>query len=83
MSEAGVPCELLIYDEYGHGLATLENRLGAYPRAIEFLTGRPATSRVLETGLTFPIGHFITQVSRFWRFWRRLRFDLDGGALSS
>jgi dipeptidyl aminopeptidase/acylaminoacyl peptidase len=33
----GVPCELLIYDDEGHGLARLENQLDAYPRAIEFL----------------------------------------------
>lgn len=33
----GVPCQLLIYEDEGHGLARLENRLDAYPRAIEFL----------------------------------------------
>jgi dipeptidyl aminopeptidase/acylaminoacyl peptidase len=33
----GVPCELVIYDNEGHGLARLENRLDAYPRAIAFL----------------------------------------------
>ena len=33
----GVRCELLIYDDEGHGLARLENQLDAYPRAIEFL----------------------------------------------
>lgn len=32
-----VPCELLIYEDEGHGLARLENRLDAYPRAIQFL----------------------------------------------
>jgi dipeptidyl aminopeptidase/acylaminoacyl peptidase len=35
----GVPCELLVYEDEGHGLARLENRLDAYPRAIEFLDG--------------------------------------------
>ena len=33
----GVTCELLVYDNEGHGLARLENRLDAYPRAIAFL----------------------------------------------
>ncbi len=32
-----VRCELLIYDDEGHGLARLANQLDAYPRAIEFL----------------------------------------------
>jgi dipeptidyl aminopeptidase/acylaminoacyl peptidase len=32
-----VRCELLIYDDEGHGLARLKNRLDAYPRALEFL----------------------------------------------
>jgi acetyl esterase/lipase len=33
----GVPCQLLIYENEGHGLTRLENQLDAYPRAIEFL----------------------------------------------
>jgi len=33
----GIPCQLLVYDNEGHGLARLENQLDAYPRAIEFL----------------------------------------------
>ncbi len=33
----GVRCELLIYDDEGHGLARLANQLDAYPRAIQFL----------------------------------------------
>jgi dipeptidyl aminopeptidase/acylaminoacyl peptidase len=37
LRQRGVPCELLIYDDEGHGLARLENQLDAYPRAIEFL----------------------------------------------
>ena len=37
LKQRSVPCELLIYDDEGHGLARLENRLDAYPRAIEFL----------------------------------------------
>jgi dipeptidyl aminopeptidase/acylaminoacyl peptidase len=32
-----VPCELAIYEDEGHGLARLKNRLDAYPRAIGFL----------------------------------------------
>ena len=35
----GVPCELVIYEDEGHGLARLENQLDAYPRAIAFLGG--------------------------------------------
>lgn len=37
LKRRGVPCELLIYPDEGHGLARLENQLDAYPRAIEFL----------------------------------------------
>lgn len=33
----GVPCTLCIYEDEGHGLAHLDNRLDAYPRAVEFL----------------------------------------------
>jgi dipeptidyl aminopeptidase/acylaminoacyl peptidase len=33
----GVHCELVIYEDEGHGLARLENQLDAYPRAIAFL----------------------------------------------
>ncbi|HWD69349.1 MAG TPA: S9 family peptidase [Solirubrobacteraceae bacterium] len=33
----GVPCELVIYEDEGHGLARLDNQLDAYPRAIAFL----------------------------------------------
>lgn len=32
-----VPCDLLVYPDEGHGLAKRENRLDAYPRAVEFL----------------------------------------------
>lgn len=32
-----VPCELVIYEDEGHGLARLANQLDAYPRAISFL----------------------------------------------
>ncbi len=33
----GVRCELAIYEDEGHGLARLSNRLDAYPRAVAFL----------------------------------------------
>jgi acetyl esterase/lipase len=37
LRERGVPCELVVYPDEGHGLAKLANRLDAYPRAIAFL----------------------------------------------
>jgi dipeptidyl aminopeptidase/acylaminoacyl peptidase len=37
--EREVPCELAIYDDEGHGLMKLKNRLDAYPRAVAFLDG--------------------------------------------
>jgi dipeptidyl aminopeptidase/acylaminoacyl peptidase len=42
----GVPCELAVYPDEGHGLAKLTNRLDAYPRAVDFL------DRVLGTAET-------------------------------
>ncbi|MFR9729019.1 alpha/beta fold hydrolase [Saccharopolyspora sp. MS10] len=36
--ENGVECELLVFDDEGHGLAKRSNRLDAYPRALRFLT---------------------------------------------
>ncbi|HET9719238.1 MAG TPA: prolyl oligopeptidase family serine peptidase [Solirubrobacteraceae bacterium] len=39
LRDRGVPCELCIYEDEGHGLARLANQLDAYPRAIEFLRG--------------------------------------------
>ncbi len=33
----GIRCELAIYEDEGHGLARLANRLDAYPRAVAFL----------------------------------------------
>ena len=33
----GIRCELRIYEDEGHGLARLANRLDAYPAAVEFL----------------------------------------------
>ena len=37
LGRRGVRCDLVIYDDEGHGLARLENRLDAYPRAVRFL----------------------------------------------
>ena len=34
----GVHCELLVYEDEGHGLKKLKNRLDAYPRAFAFLS---------------------------------------------
>jgi len=37
LKRRGVTCQLLIYENEGHGLSRLENQLDAYPRAIDFL----------------------------------------------
>jgi dipeptidyl aminopeptidase/acylaminoacyl peptidase len=37
LQEKGIPCELLVYEDEGHGLLKLANRLDAYPRAAAFL----------------------------------------------
>jgi dipeptidyl aminopeptidase/acylaminoacyl peptidase len=37
LSRRDVPCTLRVYEDEGHGLAQLDNRLDAYPAAIEFL----------------------------------------------
>jgi dipeptidyl aminopeptidase/acylaminoacyl peptidase len=37
LGERGIRCELRIYDDEGHGLARLANRLDAYPAAVAFL----------------------------------------------
>jgi dipeptidyl aminopeptidase/acylaminoacyl peptidase len=48
LTSRGVRCELLIYDDEGHGLQKLKNRLDAYPKAVAFLEevlahrGRPS-----------------------------------------
>ncbi len=33
----GVPVEFLVFDDEGHGLAKLKNKLAAYPAVVEFL----------------------------------------------
>ena len=40
----GVPCELRVYHDEGHGLAKRENRLDAYPAAMAFLLRRLSRS---------------------------------------
>jgi dipeptidyl aminopeptidase/acylaminoacyl peptidase len=42
----GVDCELRVYDDEGHGLATRANRIDAYPAAIEFLVQHLSSSVV-------------------------------------
>ena len=37
LTDHGVRCELLVYEDEGHGLNKLANRLDAYPRAVAFL----------------------------------------------
>jgi dipeptidyl aminopeptidase/acylaminoacyl peptidase len=37
LTDKGIPCELLVYADEGHGLAKLANRLDAYPRVVAFL----------------------------------------------
>jgi dipeptidyl aminopeptidase/acylaminoacyl peptidase len=37
LTDRGVRCDLLVYEDEGHGLAKLENRLDAYPRVTAFL----------------------------------------------
>jgi dipeptidyl aminopeptidase/acylaminoacyl peptidase len=37
LRERKVPCELVIYEDEGHGLARLANKLDALPRAVAFL----------------------------------------------
>lgn len=38
-----IECELLVYDDEGHGLTKRHNRIDAYPRAVEFLARHLAT----------------------------------------
>ncbi len=45
LERRGVASELLVYDDEGHGLQKLKNRLDAYPRVADFL------ERVLEPAL--------------------------------
>lgn len=37
LTERGVPCTLLVYEDEGHGLARLPNKLDAYRKALTFL----------------------------------------------
>jgi dipeptidyl aminopeptidase/acylaminoacyl peptidase len=37
LQERGIPVEFLVFDDEGHGLAKLKNKLVAYPAVVEFL----------------------------------------------
>jgi dipeptidyl aminopeptidase/acylaminoacyl peptidase len=37
LSEKGVPCELLIFEDEGHTIAKLSNRIETFTRAVAFL----------------------------------------------
>lgn len=37
LTSRGIRCELLVYEDEGHGLQKLKNRLDAFPRAVAFL----------------------------------------------
>jgi len=37
LAEKGIPSDILIYEDEGHGLQKLKNRLDAYPKALDFL----------------------------------------------
>ena len=37
LRDRGIPCELLVYPDEGHGLQKLHNKLDAYPKAVAFL----------------------------------------------
>ncbi len=50
LESRGIPHELLVYPDEGHGLARLANRLDAYPRAFDFL------DRVLMGQVATPAG---------------------------
>jgi dipeptidyl aminopeptidase/acylaminoacyl peptidase len=50
VSQHGVRCELVIYEDEGHGLARLSNRLDAYPRAVAFLDDVLRNGEVLPNG---------------------------------
>jgi dipeptidyl aminopeptidase/acylaminoacyl peptidase len=48
LAERGIETELIVYEDEGHGLQKLQNRLDAYPRVAEFLERvlSPAAARV-------------------------------------
>jgi dipeptidyl aminopeptidase/acylaminoacyl peptidase len=48
LAERGIETELIVYEDEGHGLQKLQNRLDAYPRVAEFLERvlAPAAARV-------------------------------------
>ena len=46
LTARGIGCELVVYDDEGHGLQKLKNRLDAYPKAVGFLERVLAGERV-------------------------------------
>ncbi len=38
----GVPVELMVFDDEGHGIVKLRNKLAAYPAIVSFWTGTSA-----------------------------------------
>jgi len=53
LEQAGVPQELRVYDDEGHGLAKRTNKLDAYRAAIDFLHIHLTAHR----DAAFPTGH--------------------------
>ena len=47
LAERGIETELIVYEDEGHGLQKLQNRLDAYPRIAEFLEGVLAPAAVV------------------------------------
>jgi dipeptidyl aminopeptidase/acylaminoacyl peptidase len=50
LTERGIEAELIVYEDEGHGLQKLQNRLDAYPRVAEFLERvlAPAAARAMS-----------------------------------
>ena len=47
----GIRCELCIYEDEGHGLARLDNRLDAYPKRSNFsITSSPGNTPIGQPG---------------------------------
>ena len=57
----GIPCELRVYDDEGHGLANRVNRLDAYPAAMDFLRNHLAR-RVHDGAVSHEIAHQTTEL---------------------
>lgn len=50
LTERGVRCELRVYDDEGHGLSKLANRVDCYPRVVSFLQDVLAPERADPQG---------------------------------